>query len=97
MKTLGSVVLSSVVLATTMSFAVAAETQNVRHHKSMTVNKGIAQYDINPFIDQKRMLQNERLKKSLSKSESNTSKQKRVVANDGVSFATPQVETNSNL
>lgn len=97
MKTLLSVVLSSVVLTATMSSAMAADTQKVVRNDRVTVNKGIAQYDINPFVDQKRIARNDRVSYNLPKVEKKAEKKERIVRNDRVIFSKPVTEKNATL
>lgn len=97
MKALLSVVLSSVVLTATMSSAMAVETQKVIRNDRVTVTQGIAQYDINPFVDQKRVMRNDRVNYNLAKTEKKAVKQERIVRNDRVVFSKVIAKTHSSL
>lgn len=87
MKTLLSVALSSVMIVSVISSAFAADTQKVTCNDRVSVSKGIPQYDINPFVDNKRAVRNDRVSYSSSKVqqyEKQAVKKERIVRNERV-------------
>ncbi|WP_338560162.1 hypothetical protein [Acinetobacter sp. KS-LM10] len=88
MKTLLSVALSSVMIVSVIPSAFAADTQKVTRNDRVSVSKGIPQYDINPFVDNKRAVRNDRVSHSSSKVQKQDEKQavkkERIVRNDRV-------------
>ncbi|WP_168377985.1 hypothetical protein [Acinetobacter cumulans] len=52
----------------------------------MQVSKQIAQYDINPFVDSRRVIRNDRAQYSFPKVKKVAEKQSRIARNDRVSM-----------
>ncbi len=70
MKSLYAITLASIVFAATTSVTMAnTETKEVMHNDRMSNTQGIAQYDINPFVDSKRAARHDRASDALTKSE----------------------------
>lgn len=82
MKTYLSVVLSSVIYTAILSSAMAEDTEKAVTNDRFMVNKGIAQYDINPFVDQQRVMRNDRVSKDLGQMD--TENKADIVCNDRV-------------
>ena len=86
MKTLLSIGLSTVVLFAMMPAAMAetASKKEIRNDR-VSVSKQIAQYDINPFADTKRMMRNDRVSYSFPELKETTQEKKtRIMRNDRV-------------
>lgn len=89
MKSLYAFALSSVVLAATVPAAMAnADTKKEMRNDRIYIKQGIAQYDINPFVDRKRAERNDRVSYVLPKGEVNrenkTVNKQRIIRNDRV-------------
>lgn len=87
MKTLGSVSFSIVILCASMTSVYASpHAKSQLRNDRVSVSKGIQQYDINPFIDSKRVVRNDRVSysnpKVKVKDETSAVQKHRFVRND---------------
>lgn len=70
MKSLYAFALTAVVFAAATSATMAnTETKEAMRNDRVSANQGIAQYDINPFVDSKRAARHDRASDALIKSE----------------------------
>lgn len=88
MKTVLSMGMTTLVIFVTMPSSWADTVKKDMRNDSIIITKPIAQYDINPFSDQQRVVRNDRLAYTISNVEKpSTDKKRRIMRNDRVSIS----------
>ena len=88
MKTVLSMGMTTLILFVTMPSSWADTVKKDMRNDRISMTKPIAQYDINPFSDQQRVVRNDRVNYTVSNVEKpSTDKKRRIIRNDRVSIS----------
>ena len=85
MKTFVSLVVVSMLSVVMMQSALAESSEKMMRNDRVQVTKHVAHYDINPFVDSRRVIRNDRVQYNMPKVEKVAEKKQRIMRNDRVS------------
>ena len=85
MKTFVSLVVVSMLSVVMMQSALAESSKKMMRNDRVQVTKHVAYYDINPFVDSRRVIRNDRVQYNMPKVEKVAEKKQRNMRNDRVS------------